>query len=182
MTEKVIPTLGFYKLHKSAIIPKFGTKGSACFDIAYQPKPEDITVPGYNINNGPLERVIDPHTGSVDIMPGERLLLPTSLILDIPVGYSVRAHPRSGLSIKQGLNLINCEGVIDYDYFEEFKISLFNNTERKITIQVGDRLCQGELVKMLDYKMAEITVKPTQKTDRVGGHGSTGVGNNASYS
>ena len=38
------------------------------------------------------------------------VLIPTGLIFDIPEGYSVRLHSRSGLRWKDGIYLTNCEG------------------------------------------------------------------------
>jgi dUTP pyrophosphatase len=46
------------------------------------------------------------------------MLIPTGLIADIPEGFSVRIHSRSGLAFKQGVYLTNCEGVIDSDYVD----------------------------------------------------------------
>jgi dUTP pyrophosphatase len=42
--------------------------------------------------------------------PQERALIPTGLIFDIPEGYSIRIHPRSGMALKYGLILANCRG------------------------------------------------------------------------
>ena len=97
------------------------------------------------------------------------------MILDIPNGYSVRIHPRSGTAIKQGMSLINCEGVIDYDYVDPLFIACVNLSEvQTIVINNGDRVAQGELVEMNHYEIEETSKKPTQKTDRDGGFGSTG--------
>ena len=97
------------------------------------------------------------------------------MILDIPVGYSVRIHPRSGSAIKQGLSLINCEGVIDYDYVDPLFIAAVNLSDvQTIVINNGDRVAQGELVRMLSYEIEDTDIKPVQKTDRDGGFGSTG--------
>jgi dUTPase len=42
-------------------------------------------------------------------------------------------------------------------------------------VKHGDRIAQGELMKNLDYTIEECYTAPLQKTDRVGGFGSTGV-------
>ncbi len=103
------------------------------------------------------------------------IAISTGLILDIPVGYSVRIHPRSGLAYKKGITLLNAEGIIDSDYTDELKILLYNTSNMDFIIQHGDRIAQGELVKNLDYVIEECYNAPVQKTDRVGGFGSTGV-------
>ncbi len=142
--------LKIYKLHENAVMPKFGTLDSACFDISAY--------------------------GDHKIIGKQRDAIPTGLILDIPKGYSVRIHPRSGLAYKKGINLMNCEGIIDSDYIDELKILLYNTTDICFEISHGDRIAQGELVKTLDYSIEECYTAPNQKTDRIGGFGSTGVG------
>jgi dUTP pyrophosphatase len=108
-------------------------------------------------------------------MPGDRILVPTGLIFDIPERYSVRIHPRSGLSLKQGLVLANLEAVIDSDYVQETFVLLANNSSVDQTINNGDRIAQAEMIKSEEYILWEIFDAPIQKTDRAGGLGSTGI-------
>lgn len=164
--------LNIYKTNPNVVLPKFGTKQAACFDISFQAEGK-ATYSGYNSFNAPFTREIS--NGSIRIMPGDRILVPSGLIFDIPEGYSVRIHPRSGLSYKQGLILANLEAVIDSDYIQETFILLTNRSEVDQTINNGDRIAQAELVKKEEYVLWEIMEAPTQKTDRIGGLGSTGV-------
>ena len=165
--------LNVYKTNPNIVMPRFGTKQAACFDISFQAEGK-ATYSGYNSFNAPFTRALS-NTGSIRIMPGDRILVPTGLIFDIPEGYSVRIHPRSGLSYKQGLILANLEAVIDSDYIQETFILLTNRSEVDQTINNGDRIAQAELVKKEEYVLWEIMEAPTQKTDRIGGLGSTGV-------
>lgn len=141
--------LKVYKIHPNAVLPKHATQQAACFDISAC---GDTTVPAR-------------HT-----MP-----ISTGIILDIPVGYSVRIHPRSGLAYKKGITLLNAEGIIDSDYTNELMILLYNTSNVNFVVRHGDRIAQGELMKNLDYTIEECYTAPSQKTDRVGGFGSTGV-------
>ena len=138
-----------YRLHETVVLPKFATKQSACFDISAH--------------------------GDHTVLARHGAAIPTGLILDIPEGYSVRIHARSGLAYKKGINLLNCEGIIDSDYTDELKILLYNTSNINFHIKHGDRIAQGELVKSLDYTIEECYTTPSQKTDRVGGFGSTGI-------
>jgi dUTPase len=52
---------------------------------------------------------------------------------------------------------------------------LYNTSNLEYIIDIGDRIAQGELVKSLDYTIEECYTAPVQKTDRVGGFGSTGI-------
>ena len=165
--------LKIFKTTPEITLPKFGTEQAACFDLAYQPYGKHEYV-GYTAYNKALRRPIK-NDGALTIMPGDRIMVPTGLIFDIPEGYSLRIHPRSGLSYKQGLVLANLEAVIDSDYVHETFVLLTNLSENPQTINVGDRIAQAELIEQLKYSITESEVAPTQKTDRVGGLGSTGV-------
>lgn len=163
--------LKFWRVHTEVKLPKHQTDGSACFDLAFQGYGKN-KVTGYNRMNKPVERILQ---GSMTISPGDRMLVPTGLVMDIPKGYSVRLHARSGTSLKQGLVLANAEGVIDSDYVEEVYILLHNISENAQTINFGDRIAQGELVKNEVYEIEETATRPSVKSSRVGGMGSTGV-------
>ena len=163
--------LKFWRVHTDVKLPKHQTEGSACFDLAFQGYGKN-KVTGFNRMNKPVERILQ---GSMTISPGDRMLVPTGLVMDIPKGYSVRLHARSGTSLKQGLVLANAEGVIDSDYVEEVYILLYNISENAQTINFGDRIAQGELVKNEVYEIEETATRPSVKSSRVGGMGSTGV-------
>lgn len=164
--------LNVYKMHPDVVAPDFATKQSACFDLAFSALGK-YEYSGFNKQNKTFTRKFS--NGSIHIMPGDRILVPTGLILDIPAGYSVRIHARSGLSLKKGLVLANAEGVIDSDYTDELFLLLHNISDNGIDINHGDRIAQGELVVREVYSILETTDRPGQKTDRAGGMGSTGV-------
>lgn len=77
--------LGLYKIDPERPTLKKATEGSACFDVSYWPtklnNPSTVgfqgyiyeAVTGYDDNNKPLKRLIDNVTGSIIIMPNERL-------------------------------------------------------------------------------------------------------------
>ena len=165
-------SLKLYREYEAVEIPKFATEGSACFDIKYFPHGKQF-IKGFDRRNAPIEREIS--MGNILITSGDRLLIPTGLWLDIPEGFSVRIHPRSGLSLKSGLVLANAEGVIDSDYTDELFILMTNYSDNRILINIGDRVAQGELVESVKYDLSLTTVKPTKKTNRDGGFGSTGT-------
>ena len=152
--------LGIHKLDKRATMPKYGTDQAACFDLyANIPRTYDEA----------LEEV-----ESVQLAPGERTLVPTGLVFDIPEGYSVRLHSRSGWAYKYGIILANCEGIIDSDYVEEIMVMLTNISDEVVYIRHGDRICQGELVKDERVVFDIVEERPVKKTNRDGGFGSTG--------
>ena len=163
--------LKIWKTHPDVKVPQHQTTESACFDLAYSNAGKG-TYKGYTSMNKPFTREL---RGPLTVSPGDRALVPTGLIMDIPQGYSVRLHARSGTSLKQGLVLANAEGVIDSDYVEEVMILMYNLSDNSITIQTGDRVAQAELIKDAEYTLEESATRPGVKTSRTGGMGSTGV-------
>ena len=94
--------------------------------------------------------------------------------MDIPRGYSVRIHTRSGTATKKGLGMSVSEGIIDSDYKEEVFALIRNNSGVAVNIEHEERICQGELIKQLDYSLSCTTIRPTNDGERTGGFGSTG--------
>lgn len=164
--------LTFFRLYPEANLPKKATTGSACFDIEYRPQPGKNSLSVWSPFFGSKNRETNVN-GEFTLMNGERVLLPTGLIANIPEGYSLRLHPRSGKSIKEGLTLVNAEGVVDSDYVEEIMIAIINHGANAV-IKPGDRLAQAELIANLEYDIGETKKRPGQKTERSGGFGSTG--------
>jgi len=164
--------LKIYRCSAFATIPTFATKESACFDIHLCLRNAgEIKIYGFPERT----EFFNGDSDSLHLRSGERVALPTGLIFDIPKGYSIRLHPRSGLALKSGIGFTNGEGIIDSDYVHEIKAIVTNFGSYSHTFKHGDRICQGELVKSLDYSIEERYTVPEIKTDRVGGFGSTGV-------
>lgn len=166
------PTLKVFRIHKDIIMPTVATKDSACFDVRFQIEGSS-NYTGFDSNNTVFTRNFS--NNKAVIMPGERALLPTGLIFDIPVNHSIRAHIRSSAAFKRGLFLANSEGIIDADYYHQTYILLYNSTSVKQEIENKERLMQCELVRNLFYHVEETLEQPSQKTDRTGGVGSTGT-------
>ncbi len=106
--------------------------------------------------------------------PLERALVPTGLFIEIPEGYEGQVRPRSGLSIKHGISLVNCVGTIDSDYRGELKIPVINLSNEPYAIHDGERIAQ--LVIASYARVETVEVKSISHTERgKGGFGSTGT-------
>ena len=165
-------SLGIYKLYDDVSDVTFATSGAACFDIRAYTKDQKIRVYSlYNDETFILNRSINEFR-----LPAKcRALIPTGLILDIPVNHSVRIHPRSSYALKYGIALANCEGIIDYDYTDPLFILIENNSSISFSVKHGDRIAQGELIENLNYNIRYTTDAPSRtETNRTGGFGSTG--------
>jgi len=110
----------------------------------------------------------------ISVKPGERVAVPTGLILEMPEGFEVQVRPRSGLAFKYGLTVVNAPGTIDSDYRGEVKILLVNLGHEDVTITRGDRIAQlvvAPVSRVLFVEEQDLT--STGRGD--GGFGSTGV-------
>ena len=107
------------------------------------------------------------------LQPAERVLVPTGLFVEIPLGYEIQIRPRSGLAIKQGITCLNTPGTIDADYRGEIKVILINLSAEPQTILPGDRIAQMVVQKVEVVQW--VAVEELSDSDRgSGGFGSTG--------
>ncbi len=112
----------------------------------------------------------------IDLLPGEITLIPTGLKAYMKDDEFLGIHIRSGLAIKHHLSLINSQGIIDADYYNNpdneghIIIAIYNHGQMKLSISRNCRIAQGIFYKFLsaDNDTAIITNK------RQGGFGSTG--------
>lgn len=72
---------------------------------------------------------------SLTVKPGERVLVPTGLSMEIPVGFEVQVRPRSGLSLKSPLMIVNSPGTVDSDYRGEVNIIIGNFGKEDFVIE-----------------------------------------------
>lgn len=111
----------------------------------------------------------------VTLAPLERVLVPTGLYVEIPVGYELQIRPRSGLAAKYGVTVLNTPGTIDPDYRGEIKVILVNLSNAPFIIEPAGRIAQAVAAR---YEQLEWLLSD-QLTDTVrgtGGFGSTGIG------
>jgi len=114
------------------------------------------------------------HGEKMVIKPGERLLIPTGLSMEIPHGFEVQVRPRSGLSFKTGLLILNSPGTIDSDYRGEVKVIMGNLGKKDEIITHGDRIAQ---LVLCPVTQAVFTDDPelSETARGAGGFGSTGM-------
>ena len=110
--------------------------------------------------------------------PGDYAMVSTGLFFELPPNLEIQVRPRSGLSAKYGVTVLNSPGTVDSDYRGEVKVMLINHGKSNFKIEVGDRIAQAVI--------ATCTAKPMIKFNKVdklndntergtGGFGSTGV-------
>ena len=137
------------RLENNRVLPEYKTEGAAGMDLCAA------------INEPVL------------LKPLERKLIPTGLKIELEHGYEAQIRPRSGLSIKHGITLINCVGTIDEDYRGEVCVPIVNISNEEYTIQPDERIAQTIIAKVEQAKI-EIVTELTSTQRGTGGFGSTG--------
>jgi dUTP pyrophosphatase len=111
--------------------------------------------------------------GAIEIRPGYRALVSTGIAIALPPGYYGRVAPRSGLALKQGIDVM--AGVIDEDYRGEIHALLLNTNQwETFWVKPGDRIAQlilerADIMPVVEVDDLDATVRGAN------GYGSTGV-------
>ena len=149
---------------------------------------DPITIPVLRLVHAaglPLPEYASPGSSGLDLRaaveaelsvePGERVQIPTGLILELPTGWEGQVRPRSGLAWRHGVTMLNTPGTIDSDYRGEVKVILVNLGQPVFVVQRGDRIAQLVIAPVSRAILVE--VEELGSTARgEGGFGSTGVG------
>jgi|SRR5690554_5267466 len=112
--------------------------------------------------------------GNIVLKPLQRVLVPTGLYIELPLGFEAQIRPRSGLAYKHGITVLNSPGTIDADYRGEIKVLLINLSDQPFEVAHGERIAQMIIAQheQIDWEEA------TELSDTVrgaGGYGHTGV-------
>ncbi len=105
------------------------------------------------------------------VLPNCRRAISTSVALAVPEGCVGLIWPRSGLAVKDGIDVL--AGVVDAGYRGEVKVCLYNCGEKAFQIESGDRIAQILIQKIEDVELVETdNLETTQRGDD--GFGSSG--------
>ena len=145
------------KLHPNAKIPTYATDGSAFFDL-------------YAATVNDYDRI-----GDV-VYRGHPVIVDTGLAFDVPPGWMLKIHPRSGLKFTYGVEAFS--GVIDSDFRGSVRVLLESAGDYyeipSLRINPGDRVAQASLVPA--PRVTFTVVEQMSLTERgAGGFGSTGL-------
>lgn len=137
--------------------PTRGTSKSAGLDFYV---PTDVSMLKYDLT----------------LAPGQSVNIPSGIKIEIPEGYALIAHNKSGVALNQCLQVGAC--VIDEDYQGELHLHVTNIGTKITTIEPGQKLVQMVLVPVAYADLEEVTADEIhlKNTDRGnGGFGSTGL-------
>ena len=136
------------KLQKNIVLPEYKTDGSSGMDLMA------------NVEQ----------TGK--ILPGEKKIISTGIMVAIPEQYEIQIRPRSGLAAKNGISVLNTPGTIDSDYRGEIKVILINLGKDIFEIKKNDRIAQMIVCPIIKVELEEVESLPETVRGK-GGFGST---------
>jgi len=140
-------TVRITRIHPDAQLPQYQTDEAAGFDLA--------------------------SVGDVTVEPGRVALIPTGLVIKVPLRMFLGIFARSSTPLKKGLMVANGVGIIDPDYCgatDEVKVALMNFTAEPVRVRAGDRIAQGILLEA--PRVAWVEAEP--EAGSRGGFGSSG--------
>ena len=118
------------RLHAGAVIPERAYEGDAGLDLAS------------------CEHAV--------LGPGERAVVATGLVVEIPHGYAGFVQPRSGLAARHGIGVVNSPGLIDSGYRGEIRVVLLNtDRESEFTVEPGMRIAQLVVAPVASVRVVE---------------------------
>jgi dUTP pyrophosphatase len=136
------------KIQKNIILPEYKTDGSSGMDLMA------------NVEQ------------AVKILPGEKKIISTGIMVAIPEQYEIQIRPRSGLAAKNGISVLNTPGTIDSDYRGEIKVILINHGKDIFEIKKNDRIAQMIVCPIIKVELEEVESLPETVRGK-GGFGST---------
>jgi dUTP pyrophosphatase len=117
-----------------------------------------------------------PERAPLRLAPGERVLVPTGLVIELAPGFEGQVRPRSGLALKHGITVLNSPGTVDSDYRGEVGVILVNLGSEPFTISRGERIAQLVVARVEQVRIVPATSAKLTATARgSGGFGSTGT-------
>ena len=134
------------KLRNNATVPCRGTDGAAGYDLS---SAEDLIISGKG-----------------------KGVVKTGLAIAIPEGTYARIAPRSGLSVKQFIDV--GAGVVDADYRGEVGVVLFNHADDGFRVRQGDRIAQL-ILERIKTPAVEVVDELDDTSRGAAGFGSTGI-------
>ena len=168
--------LKIIKLFKDSKLPVKATKGSAGYDVYAHNFKQYYQNHGTNFERvfeGDRLKELFIKDNSIDLGRNERVLIGTGIKANIGPEYEIQVRSRSGLALKNGLNVLNSPGTIDYDYVDEVCVIMINNSSQTQNIKLGERIAQLVPKKVETLEVEE--VGGFDVIDRGGGLGSTGT-------
>lgn len=138
------------------------------------PHAADLSLPAYATEQSAGMDLLAAVETDTILAPMQRTLVPTGIAIALPAGYEAQVRARSGLTIKNGLCVLNGPGTVDADYRGEIKVILANLGSEPFVITRGMRIAQLVIATYTRINWQEVP-ELSASTRGAGGFGSTGT-------
>lgn len=101
----------------------------------------------------------------------QRQTIKTGISVEFPVGYYMRVSPKSGLAVKNGIDVL--AGVIDSTYSGEILVVLINHSNETFHIKKGNKIAQL-IMEKIAIPDIEVVSELSSSERGTKGFGSTG--------
>jgi len=136
------------RIDKSLPLPEYQTKGAVAFDFITR----ETTV----------------------IEPKSIALVPGNLVVEIPEGYMLVVASRSSTPRRKNLFIPHGFGIIDNDHCgpeDEIRVQVYNNSNKEVTVEKGERIAQGLFVRVDKAKLIESDLSHNKTRGQFGSTG-----------
>lgn len=139
---------------------------------------EETKIPRYQTERSAgMDLVASIETGSITLPPGSVRFIGTGVHIGLPQDTVGLILSRSGMARRNLITVFNQPGVLDEDYTGEIGVLLQNSSTEPFVVSDGDRIAQMVVVPRIQVAFNWVD-KLTQRSDRTGGFGSTGIRSN----
>jgi dUTP pyrophosphatase len=135
--------------------------------------PVEVPLPAYQTPGSAGLDLCAALEAPVRLAPGERRLIPTGLVLELPEGHEAQVRPRSGLALKHGIGIVNAPGTIDSDFRGEVGVLLVNHGQEPFVVEPLSRIAQIVVAPVVQVRV-QLAESLTETSRGGGGYGSTG--------
>jgi len=152
------------------------TVGAAGIDF-YMPKIDELFIRDFKAKeqNQHID-VLDTAKNALMVPPRSQALIPSGIVCEIPEGFALIAHNKSGVSTKK--QVIFVADVVDDDYRGELHLSIFNLNDKNVIFEEGDPVVQFILTPIFKDEIHEFSLDDVftrgPSARGAGGFGSTG--------
>ena len=134
----------------------------------------DVPLPRYQTSGAAGMDLHAAIAARLTIPPLGRAKVTTGIRLAIPESYEGQVRPRSGLSARTGLTVLNAPGTVDSDYRGEIQVLLVNLSDAPVTLEPLERIAQLVIAPVARAELVLVTaLSETERGDD--GYGSTGA-------
>jgi len=154
-------------LYEDTIKPTFAHEGDACMDVF-------VHAILHLVQKDGKDEFADIGEDEIVIQPNHWAIFGLGFALAVPEGYYMSKVPRSGLSMKRGLTIINSPTTVDAGYRAEVLIGIVNEGVEPQIIKKRDKIAQMLLKKLENWELVDSDIL-LESERGMNGIGSTGV-------